>query len=159
MAKFSSGYKTKAKKNTALIFWCNLLWRINPTSWRHWPPWGQVIYTPSALSLNISHEMAWSKTQGKVLTPTWLTSKVLALLNLADSLNNIRKGGLFKLQLPRDTSLLEDLEAKSRTPGLSDNLEWEQKRKPLPNSDISRKMHRQREVVPKVHVLTVVVSG
>ena len=70
----------------------------------------------------------WEETKpSKVLTLTWWILKVLALLNFVEPLSNIRKGGLFKLQPPRDTSLLVDLLAKSRTLGLSISLEGGQK--------------------------------
>ena len=69
-----------------------------------------------------------SKTQGKALKLTWLTLKLRALLNPLGLLNNIRKGGLFKLQPPRNASLLVDLLAISRTSGLCDILEWGQKK-------------------------------
>lgn len=56
-------------------------------------------------------------------TLTWLILKVWDLLSLVEPLSNRRKGGGFKLQPPRDTSLLKVLLVKSRTAGLSDCLE------------------------------------
>lgn len=70
-----------------------------------------------SLSHNTPHDMIRSKTWGKVLTLTWLILKFSALLNCAEPLSNIRKGGWFKLQSPSETSLLEDLVVKSRTVG------------------------------------------
>lgn len=81
--------------------------------------WGMCFPLPSSPPGKVRR----SKTQGKALTLTWLTSKVLALLNLLGPLNSRRKGGLFKLQPPKEASLLVDLLAKSRTWGLCDNLE------------------------------------
>lgn len=96
-----------------------------------------------------------SKTQGKALTLTWLTSKVLALLNLLGPLNNMRKGGLFKLQPPRNASFLVDLLAKSRTSGLCDNLEWGQNESYDQTLAYGRRpTRRQRELVAK-DILTV----
>lgn len=99
------------------------------------------------------------KTHCKVSTLASLIEKVLAVLNLVEPLSNIRNGGSFKLQPPRDTSLFVDLLAKSRTAGLCDDLEQGQKRKLMPNSDASRKTHWQEELISKIHILTVMVSG
>lgn len=101
-----------------MIFWCHFIETLTTGSYatlsHHLPP----LPRPGRDRRN--------KTQGKALTLTWLTSKVLALWSLLGSLNSIRKGGLFRLQPPRDAPLLVDLLAKSRTSGLCDNLQWGQ---------------------------------